>query len=1286
MLLWVLTLAYFLFALLVLALRYAVLPQIESYRPDIERMIGSAINRPVGIRRIEAHWAGLRPALHLDGFEIRDAEGRAALAFDEVETELAWSSLWHFELRLARLEFNAPMLQLRRDKAGRYYAAGLEITPQPGSEEGFADWLLAQDRVVIRDATIAWHDELRGAPPLELKRLNFQLDNNGKRHRFGLTAEPPRQLAARIDIRGDFKGRDIDLLDSWKGEAYAELDYADLAVWRTWIDYPVALPQGNGALRLWLGFAGKQPVSATADVRLADVRLQLRPDLPELDLVLLEGRIAGRRLDDGFDAELKRLSLATRNGLSLPPTDLKLSWRNAAANRPAQGSATANGLDLGVLADLAGHLPFDDANRARLAKHAPRGRVFDLKLDWTSAADKLTALEKWNIKGRFEGLGLSALGPVPGMAGLNGKLSGNEKGGSVTLDGLKTVFELPTIFSEPRLELEAFAAEADWRQGADGLQVSLKKASFHNRDAAGEAGGTWHYLEKGPGQVELEARLTRGSGDAVWRYMPLVVGQNVRDWLRTSIVGGKASDTTLKLRGDLSNYPFRDGKDGLFEVRGKFKDATLRYADGWPEINEIDGELLFSGQRMLITGKSGRTFGARLHEVRAEIADLEQVEELLSVSGKVSGPTADFLRFIESSPVGERIDHFTDEMQAEGSGELDLKLALPLRKMSGSKIDGSYRFDGNRLVVDSDLPPLTEVRGTLRFTGDHLEARGIRGNLLAMPLSVDIRTAGDGNLQVNATGEASIAALRKQSNHPLLDHLAGGAKWTGAVRVRKNSAEVRISSNLVGLSSSLPEPFNKPATEAMNLSFERKPPPEPAVRPGAKPAATPRGQAQDMLEVALGRALRLQLVRRHEENRSTITRGLLAVGDTGAALPEKNMNVVVNLPRLDIGFWRALLDNGSDGAGREGALLPSLPTVQFDLRAADLAFQDKSFHDVRVTGSRAENSPSTRFDLKSREVTGNFEWNSSGAGKLTGRIAQFAVPEAAASPAALQARTSEVIDRIPALDITVDQLSFKERALGNVRVVAENREGFWNARIDVKNEDGVLEANGRWRRSPTQADTRVEFKVDARHLDKMLARLGYPDAVRRGNANLAGNLSWNGSPFTIDYPSLAGSLKLDAASGQFVKLEPGVGRLLGILSLQSLPRRITLDFRDVFSEGFAFDGISGQFAVARGVMETRDLQIQGPSAKVLMSGAINLGAETQDLKVRVQPAVGETLAVGAMIANPIAGAVVWAAQKLFKDPLDQAFAFEYGVTGSWADPKVEKLGQAMGKPAEERKP
>jgi len=1295
-LLWGVTLGYFAFAVLLLTLRYAILPQIESYRGDVERMIGTAINRPVGIRKIEAHWAGLRPALNLEGFEIRDTQGQRALGFDQVEAELAWSSLWHFQLRLARLELDSPTLLLRRDSTGRFFAAGLEITPQANDQDDFSDWLLAQDRVVIRNASIAWQDELRGAPMLELKRLNFQLDNSGSRHRFGFTAEPPRELAARVDIRGDFKGRDLDQLEAWKGAVYAELDYADLAGWRPWVDYPVALPQGSGALRLWLGFAQRQLVSATADVRLADVRMQLRPNLPELDLLQLEGRLAGRRLDGGFEAELKHLTLATRDGLSLQPTDLKIAWQSAAANRPPQGAASANGLDLGALASLAAHLPLDDATRARLARHAPRGHVFDLKLDWKGAPENPAALQSWSIKSRFEGLGLTALGPVPGIAGVSGRIEGNQKGGKLRLDGQRAGFELPTVFADPKLELEAFAADLDWRFGtgaAEGLHVNLNKATFQNKDAAGEASGNWRALAEGPGEVDLVARLTRGSGDAVWRYMPLAVGKDVRDWLRVAIIGGKATETTLKLQGDLRQFPFRDNKGGLFEVRGKFSDATLRYAGSWPEISNIEGDLLFTGQRMLITGKSGKIFGVGLHDVRAEIADLEQAEELLAVSGKAAGPTAEFLRFIEASPVGERIDHFTEDMKAEGNGELDIKLGLPLRRLTNSKVDGSYRFDGNRLTVDGDLPPLAEVRGALRFSADHLEARGIRGTLLGFPLSVDVRTAGDGNVQVNAAGEVNMATLRRQFPQPVFDHLSGSTKWTGNVRVRKKSAEVKLSSNLVGLSSSLPEPFNKSATDAMAFSFERKPPPDTGLRTGAKavaavsraPTSVHPGAAQDMIDLSLGRALRFQLIRRRDSTPPVITRGLLAIGDISAGMPERGVMLAVNLPRVNADFWRGLVASPGSGNGQGESVLPPLPAVQFDLRTADLTVLDKSFHEVRVNGSRPESASSTRFELKSRELAGNFEWNSAGNGKLSGRIAQFSIPESVATPAVLQAKTSEVIERIPALDITVDKLSFKDRALGAVRIAAENREGYWNTKVDVKNEDGTLEATGRWRPSPTQPDTRIEFKLDAASIEKLLARIGHPDAVRRGNAKLSGNLSWSGSPFTIDYPTLGGNFILAASGGQFVKLEPGVGRLLGILSLQSLPRRITLDFRDIFSEGFAFDSIGGQFAVTRGVMETKELQIQGPSAKVLIGGTVNLGAETQDLKVRVQPAVGESIAVGAMIANPVAGAVVWAAQKILRDPLDQAFAFEYAVTGSWADPKVEKLGQMPQKAAEEKK-
>lgn len=1252
-LVWTGLILYFAFALTVLALRYAILPQIETYRPDIERALSSALHLPVSIRSIEAGWQGLRPSLTLTGLEVRDTANRPALTLDHVEADLGWTSLLFWQPRLHRLEIVAPTVDIRRDAKGRLFIAGLEVDTQ-SSNDDFSDWLLAQSRVVVRDAAVTWNDELRAAPPLALKRLNFDLRNSGSRHRFGLTAEPPRALAARVDIRGDFKGRDIDRLESWKGEVYAELDYADLAIWRTWIDYPVELPQGSGGLRLWVGFAARHLTSINADVRLADVQLRLARDLPMLDIARVEGHIAGKRLVDGFEAEARKLTLQTRSGTRIEPMDFRLRWEAPAARREARGELSTNGLDLAVLSELAAHLPIDAGSRQRLAAWAPRGRVLDLAAAWTGPVVDGGAPKTWKVRGRFEGLGLAAQGNLPGFSGLSGNVAGDEKGGTLELASRQVAVDMPTIFAEPRLDIESFEARTSW-QVADGrIAVDIRKAEFRNRDAAGEFSGTYRTAAAvgGPGEIDLEGRLTRAAGDAVWRYMPLGVNRNVRDWLRASLIGGQASEATLRLKGDLKHFPFRSRKDGIFEVKGRFNGATLKFAEGWPEIRSIDGDLLFDGVRMLIRGHKGTLLGASVSGVSAEIPDLDTHDEILLVSGKAQGPTAEFLKFVEVSPVGERIDHFTAPMQAEGRGDLELKLAMPLQQRDKTQLDGRYRFAGNRLTVDADLPPLTEVNGELRFTADRLEAQKIRANMLGAPMSLDVATAGEGAVTVRAAGTLAVRDLRQQFPHALLEHFSGTAPWSGTVRVRNHVVEARLESPLTGISSSLPEPFNKSATEARPLVIERK------------PADVAKGAvSRDQISASYGDALKVQLLRRRADKVAEVERGVIAIGSTATAalrLPETGLLLSAQLPRLDVDLWRRLLAGNGAGAA-------TLPLTQIDMAADELLVHGRRFADFRLQGSRERNV--WRAEVASAAFAGHVDWNSEGAGQLTGRLSRLAIPEGAAP-----ADRDESPEELPAINLTVDRFTLRGKEFGEVKLQAENRDGFWHARLDVRNDDGALSGQGRWRSYGGAPLTELDFKLEAKSVEKLLARVGYPLAVKRGTATLDGALNWAGSPLTIHYPSLNGKLKLDAANGQFNKLEPGVGRLLGVLSLQSLPRRIVLDFRDVFSEGFAFDSIAGESTVTKGLLQTRDLEIVGPAARVFLSGSVNLPAETQNLKVRVQPALGETVALGAVLANPAIGAVTWLAQKLFKDPFGRVFAFEYNVTGSWSDPKVEKVG------------
>jgi uncharacterized protein YhdP len=237
----------------------------------------------------------------------------------------------------------------------------------------------------------------------------------------------------------------------------------------------------------------------------------------------------------------------------------------------------------------------------------------------------------------------------------------------------------------------------------------------------------------------------------------------------------------------------------------------------------------------------------------------------------------------------------------------------------------------------------------------------------------------------------------------------------------------------------------------------------------------------------------------------------------------------------------------------------------------------------------------------------------------------------------------------------------------------------------LNNEDGKLSAQGWWRAEGGQHTT-LDAELDINDAAGYLARFGFPDAVRGAPTKLRGQLGWAGSPQAFDYPTLAGAFSIKAGQGQFTKLDPGVGKLLGVLSLQSLQRRLALDFRDLFGEGFSFDEITGDVRITNGIVKSDNLRIVGPAARVAISGEADIAKETQTLKVRVQPTLSAGVSVGAavlLLANPIVGAAVGAgsllAQKVLQDPIEQMFSYEYSVTGSWTDPQVERTGRQPAK-------
>jgi uncharacterized protein YhdP len=277
-------------------------------------------------------------------------------------------------------------------------------------------------------------------------------------------------------------------------------------------------------------------------------------------------------------------------------------------------------------------------------------------------------------------------------------------------------------------------------------------------------------------------------------------------------------------------------------------------------------------------------------------------------------------------------------------------------------------------------------------------------------------------------------------------------------------------------------------------------------------------------------------------------------------------------------------------------------------------------------------------------------------------------------PEATPGRKEEAPSRdLPALDIVADKLFLNGNDLGRLELVAVNKALDWSIeKLVLTGPESTLTAIGKWESWALRPKVNIDgIELEVRDVGKYLERIGYPGTMRRGAATLKGNLSWAGSPQSIDFATLTGNLGLEAQKGQFLKADSGAAKLLGVLGLQSL---ITLDFRELEGKGFAFDTISSTATIANGVMTAKKFEMRGPSAQVsMLKGEVDLSRETQNLHVRVVPPLGDSIATGVVFLNPIWGLGALLAQRLLKDPLGQVFAVEYLVTGTWDHPVPKRL-------------
>ncbi len=961
-----------------------------------------------------------------------------------------------------------------------------------------------------------------------------------------------------------------------------------------------------------------------------------------------------------------------------------------------------------------------------------QGKVKNLNIAPAVASTVVPTSSK-TTAGQTNGSAAAASSSRPGVRNATIDFKLNQQGGQAVLSITKGALVLPDAFEDPTLVFDSFKTDAKWTLQGDQIDVKLDNLSFANQDGQGTAKVHWHTADptksksrsRFPGVLDLQGNLSRADGAKIYRYLPAVMSKFTRDYVRNAVVQGKVNNGIFNIKGDLFDIPFADPKQGEFRIVAQIENTHFAYIPPsiqanntltWPPLTQVSGELVFDRLSLSVNGASGRlgTNSLQITKADARIPDLAAAGTTVLVNAEARGALADVVGLVNTSPLYNITSQSLTKTTVSGNAEIKLSLNLPLNKIEKSKVTGSLTLAGNDVQITPETPKLANAKGTVQFSETGFAVKDVQARMLGGDVRLDggsRANAGsdEAGLMFRAQGTVAADSLRQARElgfaSRLGQHLTGSSAYTATLAFRRGIPELSINSDLVGMAVNLPPPLAKTIDTALPLRYENA-----LVRESLAPGQ----KLLDYINVELGQVANIMYVRDVSGPEARVVRGGVGVGLTQgeSATPADNQVVAnINFSQVNADAWQKVLASTTNTSGSESntsstgtstaaesstAINSYLPSV-IAVRARELTLAGRTLNNVVVGGSRE--GINWRANLDARELNGYVEYrqaSTANLGRVYARLARLSLAQSAATE--LEAALDNQPSAIPALDIVVEDFELLGKKLGRVEIEAINRGAGALARdsnvrewrlnkLNITLPEAQLVATGNWvdvgataalSTAATLANQRrrtaMNFKLDIADSGKLLQRFGMDKVIAKGKGKMEGQVAWLGSPLSLDYPSMNGSFNVNLEEGQFLQADPGIAKLIGVLSLQSLPRRLTLDFRDVFTEGFAFDFVRGDIKIEQGVAITNNLQMKGVNAAVLMEGTADIAKATQDIKVVVVPELNAgTASLVATIINPVIGIGTFLAQLILRRPLLEAATFEYRIEGPWADRKVTKI-------------
>lgn len=1238
------------------------LPQLPEYRAQIETWAGQAIGRPLQIGSIDARLAFNGPRIVFHDTVVLSADGQVPVVDADSIAVVINPLVLLLEQRLSvsAVRINGIVLDVERREDGRLEVLNRIFPPQPGPSEDTAMPASFPDgRFEIRDATIRLIDARSPDESLVFRNAQLDIDKDDEDFSLGLTLELPESLGR--EIRATLTTTSLGQEPAprqWQLSVQAE--DVSLQGWRAILPEQWAGSlSGTGSSTLWASFGGGELSSFIVDLQFRDLALP-DPDSPVPAIFeRLKGHAEWERQAEGWHLKISNLDVA-RGGRQWQAATIRAEVTgNEGSGRLAYVSADM--LDLEDFQPFLHRLP-ESQMRERLLLLAPRGSVRGLNAQYSAQADKPVS---YSINCELEEVGFNPEGAVPGLVNVSGSLRADEDGGQFEMQSRNLGVKLPRVF-EQEITLEQARGQLSWRKNASGLNILGRDLVMANQDlytystvdvsvSAGDAAPV----------LNLESQVRNGRVAGKTKYLPIVrLPPTVRGWLDRALVQGIIPEGRVVFRGPVDRFPFSEG-DGQFLAEFSIQDLALDYQESWPGMTGVSADVRFEGPGLAVKIRGGDLAGNQVLGGTAEIARLG--EGILQVRGKVRGPATAGLGYLAAIPPGTNYRQAISELEISGDAEVDLDLYLPLKQIEEHRLALDMRISDGAVRPLGLEEGLREVNGSVLLENGTLHGNEISASYLGNPARVDVSP--EPSVEDNPAtlvllrGWSEAQALAHQFFPPIEPHVEGRTDWFAVLRFPPHASgePVSVSARTVlgGMQINLPEPMRKSAQEVRLLEL----------------VYSLHDADRRSLVMALGEDMRASLNLKQDGETWNVDSGNVVLGGGVPAREGKEgLHITGHTPFLRLDEWLALGDD------QQTTQAPQLVDV---LKGVELTVDD-----FRAFGQELGTSELNLVNEGGR-------WNATVQGvNAVGRISVPQDPEAELPTEMSFQKLVLVPDRDAPVresdprearpfSLEVEDFALDEMKLGRLEAVASRAPlGLSVDRLQTRHPAFQIDGAATWMLTASGQMTGVKATLTSTDLLATYQSLGLGDLVRGKEGKIDADVYWQGQPEADLVASLSGQVRIEMKDGSIAEIEPGAGRALGLLSVAALPRRLALDFSDVFQKGLAFDRIAGDFNLVNGNAYTSNLVMDGPSVGIGITGRTGLMAKDYDQTAIVHANIGSSLPIaGALAGGPGLGAALFIFSEVFKEPLKGISRARYRITGPWQDPVVERIdssGQTLG--------